>query len=200
MRHLPQRRCRRTVEHALAEGVEREPLATALLTKLSRTRANETGRVAFPLSHWGRDMCSVAAPPSTSRGDATRNGVFQDWQTGSASASLFLDVGLIEASRSNRRCQRTTLRIRTGSVCRHWKIAGRVAISGSLQATSPATQGSCNTSLFFFAGHGMQIDGENYLAPKWWSLAGTGRWVTAPGGRILRSAEGDTASPRKGET
>ena len=35
-----------------------------------------------------------------------------------------------------RRYQRTALRMRTGSVCRHLKIAGRVAISGSLQATS----------------------------------------------------------------
>jgi hypothetical protein len=50
------------------------------------------------------------------------------------------------SDREYRRYQRTALRIRTGSVCRHLKIAGRVAISGSLQATSPATPGSCNTS------------------------------------------------------
>jgi len=50
-------------------------------------------------------------------------------------------AGLLSSTSRNeseyRKYQRTAQRITTGSVCRHLKIAGRVAILGSLQATSP---------------------------------------------------------------
>jgi len=45
-----------------------------------------------------------------------------------------------------RRYQRTALRIRTGSVCRHLKIAGRVAIADCIRAHHPVPFTSCNTT------------------------------------------------------